>query len=87
MNTANIELYVEQKNRFNGIFGGSDLSLLRPGDRQQIADMIDSDLSPENLSCDGEIPARQVLAKRRFLVRCAEELLSIDSTVRFYEIG
>jgi hypothetical protein len=49
--------------------------------------MIDADMSPENLTCDGELPPAMVRDKVRRLSRCAEELLSIDPTVTFYEMG
>lgn len=85
MNISTLEQYVEQKNRWGSIFGSKPLSLLNKADRQKIADSIDADLSPENLTCDGELRGSQVQAKYRMLTRCAEELLSIDSTVTFYE--
>jgi hypothetical protein len=56
-------------------------------DRQAIANMIDADMSPENLTCDGELPASQVRERVRYLSRCAEELLSIDPSVSFSEMG
>lgn len=87
MNIANLERYVEQKNSWGKIFGEKPLSLLNATDRQKIADSIDCDLSPENLHCDGEISASQARAKYNFLTRCAQELLSIDSTVKFYEFN
>jgi hypothetical protein len=79
--------YVEQKNRWNAIFGKAPLSLAIAADRQRIADMIDSEMSPENLTCDGELPRSVVQLKMRNLTRCAEELLSIDPSVTFYEMG
>jgi hypothetical protein len=85
MNISTLEKYVEQKNSWGAIFGSKPLSLLNALDRQKIADSIDADLSPENLTCDGELRGSQVQAKYRMLTRCAEELLSIDSTVKFYE--
>jgi len=87
MNISNLEQYVEQKNRFRSIFGEPELSLLGANDRKIIADMISCDLSPENLTCDGEAPAAYVRQKHAFLCRCAQELMSIDSTVSFYEFG
>jgi hypothetical protein len=54
-------------------------------DRQRIAESLDSDLSPENLTCDGEVRGAQLQAKYRFLTRAAEELRSIDPSVTFYE--
>jgi hypothetical protein len=87
MNISNIEQYVENKNRWRLIFTQKPLSLLNAEDRQTIANSIDSELSPENLTCDGELRGAQVQQKFRYLTRCAEELLSIDPSVTFYEMG
>ena len=85
MNTATIERYVEIKNMWTTLFGDKHLSLLDAGDRQTIANMIDSDLSPENLTCDGEVRGPAVHARYNSLVRAAQELLSIDPSVTFNE--
>ena len=82
-----IEKYVDQKNSWNKIFGGRTLSLLNKEDRQKIADSIDADLSPENLTCDGELSRSQVQAKLNFLRRAASELKSLDPSVKFYEFA
>lgn len=85
MNITTLEQYVEQKNRWGALFGSEPLSLLRAEDRQKIAESVDSDLSPENLTCDGELTHSQVQAKYRTLMRVAQELRSIDPRVEFYE--
>jgi hypothetical protein len=82
-----LEQFVEQENRMAGIFGTKQLSLLRAEDRQRIADMIDSSLSPENLTCDGELSRSQVQQKYNFLTRCARDLQKLDPAVRFYEFA
>jgi len=87
MNISNLEQYVEQKNKWRSIFNQKPLSLLNKQDRQTIANSIDSELSPENLTCDGELRGAQVQQKFRYLTRAAEELLSIDPSVTFYEMG
>lgn len=87
MNISTLEAYVEQRNKFNAIFGKEPLSLLKAEDRQRIADMIDGDLSPENLTCDGELSRSVVQLKFQRLTRCAQELLSIDPNVKFYEFA
>ena len=87
MNIATLEKYVENKNKWRAIFNQPALSLLNAKDRQAIADGIDSEMSPENLTCDGELPRSVVQMKVRNLSRCAEELLSIDPSVTFYEMG
>ena len=87
MNISTIEQYVEKKNQWRAIFGNSPLSLLNAKDRQSIANSIDSELSPENLTCDGELSRTEVNRRAKFLTRAAEELLSIDPSVTFYEMG
>ena len=85
MNISTIEQYVERKNSFAKLFGTAPLSLLNAKDRQKIADSIDAELSPENLTCDGELSRSQVQQRYQFLTRAAQELQSIDPTVTFYE--
>jgi hypothetical protein len=87
LNISTLEQYVQQKNSWGAIFGKKPLSLLNATDRQSIANSIDSDMSPENLTCDGELPRSEVSRRVKFLSRCAEELLSIDPSVTFYEMG
>jgi len=77
--------YVNQKNSWNILFGQRNLSLEYATDRQRIADMIDSDLAPENLTCDGELPRATVIARHRQLTRVARQLTALDPTVKFYE--
>jgi len=77
--------YVAQKNSWNKLLGRKLLSLDNATDRQWIADSIDGDLSPENLSCDGELSLTQVQARYTKLTRAARELQKLDPTVKFYE--
>ena len=85
MNISTLEQYVDQKNSWGKMFGSKPLSLLNAKDRQRIAESIDSDLSPENLTCDGELSRSVVNARYKMLTRAAQELQSIDSSVTFYE--
>ena len=87
MNISTIEQYVERKNSFAKLFGTKPLSLLNAEDRQKIADSIDAELSPENLTCDGELSRSQVQQRYNFLTRAAQELKSIDPAVTFYEFS
>ncbi len=84
-----LKAYVEQKNKWHALFGkqANYLDLSKPADRQRIANMIDSELSPENLSCDGELPRSQVQARYRQLTTVAKQLMKLDSTVKFYEFA
>ena len=87
INIKTLEAYVERENKWSAIFGNKPLSLLSAVDRQKIADKIDSALSPENLTCDGELSRTEVQRRYRELTRCAEELKSIDPAVTFYEFN
>ena len=64
----NLSAYLDQKNRWRSIFGKPALQY--PKDRQHILDMLESDLSPENLTCDGELRG-QALMKRAKLLQSA----------------
>lgn len=80
-----LKAYVDQKNQWNAIFGGKPWVIGQ--DNQRIADAIDADLSPENLTCDGELPRSQVQARYRQLTAAATELRRLDPTVKFYEFS
>jgi len=85
MNISTLEAFVEQENRWASIIKQPTLSLLSAQDRQTIAGRIDSQLSPENLTCDGELSPTEVNRRYRALTKAAEQLLSIDPNVTFYE--
>jgi len=77
--------YVEQQNQWRAIFKEAPLSLAIAQDRQTIAGMIDSNLSPESLTCDGELSRAAVKKKYRMLTTAAAQLLKVDPEVEFYE--
>ena len=85
--------YFDQKNRYASLFRGQRTEALyevtTAEGRKRVAEMIDSDLSPENLSCDGELPMTQVRARYRALTAAATDLVRIDPTVAqyMYEFG
>ena len=81
--------YVAQKNYWNSLFNSAPLDLNNAQDRKTIAQSIDSELSPENLTCDGELPASQVRARYKQLNTVAKQLIKLDPTVTqfMYEFG
>jgi hypothetical protein len=80
-----LQVYLVHKNRYRAIFGSPALSLDSAQDRQALADSIDSELSPENLTCDGELPRESVASRYRTLTTVARELQKLDPAVKFYE--
>lgn len=80
--------FVADVNTWNNMFGKyRPLDLANAKDRQTVADELDMRLSPENLSCDGELPASQVRAKYNFLTKAAGQLLKLDPSVKIYEFA
>jgi hypothetical protein len=82
-----LEKFVAQRNHWNSFFNGTQYKLTSAKDRQCIADIIDAALSPENLTCDGELSAGQVRARYKELTTVAKELKALDPSVKFYEFA
>lgn len=82
-----LNAYIDQKNRWNAIFKGTQYEIATAAGRQRVADSLDADLSPENLTCDGELPRSQVQARYRALTSAARELQKLDPAVKFYEFA
>ena len=82
-----LQKYLDRKNTYGAIFGAKELSLKNHTDRQKIADSIDCDLSPENLTCDGELPRSLVQKRYNELTKAARELKKLDPSVKFYEFA
>jgi len=80
-----LQEFVAQKNHWNSFFKGPQYSLNSAKDRQALADMIDSSLSPENLTCDGELPRAEVNRRYKELMTAAKQLKKLDPSVKFYE--
>ena len=70
--------YINQKNGWNAIFGGYQYEINTAQGRQRVAQSLESDLSPENLTCDGELPRTQVQNKLRALNQAVAELKKLD---------
>ena len=77
--------FIEQKNHWNSFFQGEQYEIATAAGRQRVADMIDSALSPENLTCDGELSRTEVQRRYRELMTAAKQLKKLDPTVTFYE--
>ena len=84
MKVSELTAFVDRKNAFS--FGGKLLSLQSATDRQTIAELIDSELSPENLGCDGEVSMTEVRRKLKALTKAGNQLLKLDPTVKMWEL-
>ena len=82
-----LQAYVDQKNKWNKLFKGKQYEIATAKGRQEVADSLDCDLSPENLTCDGELSRSQVQKRWQALNSAALQLRQLDSTVKFYELS
>ena len=72
-----LENYLFRANSWARLTKGKLLSLDSAADRATLADKIESDLSPENLCCDGEASVQHVRAMRKLLTAARKELAQI----------
>lgn len=84
-----LQAYVDQQNAWGKIWGEKPLSLDTAADRKRIAQKIDCALSPENLSCDGELPRTEVNRRYRELNGAARDLIKLDPAMaqHMHEFG
>ena len=72
-----LEAYVESKNNWNKIFGTPAMTFpLSQADANDLMNSIGSELSPENLHCDGEASITHVRAKHKHLTTVQKQLES-----------
>jgi hypothetical protein len=81
-----LQAYINQKNKWNAIFKGEQFELETARGRQRVADSLDADLSPENLTCDGELSRAEIVRRHKVLTAAATELSRLDPSVRIYEL-
>jgi hypothetical protein len=71
----NLEAYIEQKNAWNKIFSIKAINFpLSQANANELMNMIGSELSPENLHCDGEASMSHVRAKAKQLNLVSKQL-------------
>ena len=82
-----LQTYIDNKNRWNAIFKGEQFELESAEGRQRVAQSLDADLSPENLTCDGELPRAEVKRRWNALASAARDLKQLDPTVKMFEFA
>ena len=71
----NLEAYVEHKSKWNALFGDAPMTFpLTQNNVNSLAQSISSELSPENLHCDGEASITHVRAKVKQLNTVTKQL-------------
>ena len=83
-----LQTYIDNKNKYMSLFRGQRTEPLyeiqTAAGRKRVAEMIDCALSPENLSCDGELSRAEVNRRYRELNAAATALIQLDPTVAQY---
>ena len=84
-----LQAWVDQKNRWNAMFKAPQYEIQTAAGRQRVAEAIDCALSPENLSCDGELSRAETNRRYRELTAAARDLVRLDPTMaqHMYEFG
>ena len=82
---------IKQENDWSSMFNGRFVAyeINTAAGRERVAKMIDAKLSPENLSCDGELPRAEVNRRYRALTSAAQDLVNLDPSMAqfMYEFG
>ena len=84
-NARNLNEFVTGLNDWRKMFNHRPLNINDASDRQKIANALDAELSPENLTCDGELPRSVVQARYDGLTKVCKELVKLDPSIKFYE--
>jgi len=79
-----LQEFIAQKNHWNSFFKGEQYEIKTAQGRKRVAEMIDAALSPENLTCDGELSRAEVNRRYKELTTAARQLIQLDPTVAQY---
>ena len=76
MSMKHLEKYIEGKNWVRRMFKDPEIDAnnLSVQDIKNLLDSIDGDLSPENLTCDGELRGAKLKAKHTMLLGAQKQL-------------
>jgi len=75
----NLSKFVENENRMAVFFNDKvvNVKAITDEDAQKLWDRLDSNLSPENLSCDGEIRGAKLRARYNYFKGAMKELKTL----------
>lgn len=77
----NLTRYVKEANDWRSWWKHPPLVLDSEDDRQLIAQLLEGAMSPENLTCDGELRGPELAEKVRYLQACCRELANLDPSL------
>ena len=77
-----LKQYLDRANTLGKLFGEKEYDLNSAGDRRRLAEKLDCDLSPENLTCDGEVRGEALKRKYTLLTRALAQLTALEEHER-----
>lgn len=86
-----LQAYIARKNKWNAMFKGEQFEISTAKGRARVASALEADLSPENLTCDGELSRAQVQARYKELMAVDKDLTKLeakfDPSVQMYDFS
>lgn len=80
-----LQAYIDRQNKWNAMFGNhTPYEVATAAGRKRVAQAIDCALSPENLSCDGELSRTETNRRYRELNAAATALVQLDPSMAQY---
>jgi len=70
--------YLDHINQINRFFEKAELDLNDPQHRRYLENHLESDLSPENLTCDGELARSEVNRRYLYLTQVKKQLKALE---------
>lgn len=81
--STSLQNFLNGINSFNKATNKPELSLAKPEDVKELADRLSCLLSPEVLTCDGELSSTEVNKKMKYYQEIADGLWDIDPSLTF----
>jgi hypothetical protein len=82
----NLIKYAAERNAVRKLMRLSPLDVNSIADLRVLAELVEGDLSPENLTCDGELPRDVVVQRHTYLIAVAKQIKQRDPSIRFWEL-
>ena len=70
--------YLDRANAFRVLLKHAPYDLNNSQDRDRLADLLEADLSPENLTCDGELDRAEVNSRYQYLSLAQKQLEALE---------
>lgn len=77
--------YVETKNSWGAWFKHKPIDLSTYEGRLRVAQSVAGEMSPEHLTCDGELRGDEVQRRAKYLRAVARELIELDDSFEHFD--